>query len=134
MRWYNYWFNSNHITVPMDTQEPSRISLLSPGSTRIPLNYRDICQNSFYIETHDEDKEKYILFTICNRYKSTFSVYHQNCTTHTSKPVAHVAYKIVFQNVIYMTNLAHSPWSFWNWLEMKTISNSINHAKNDVKL
>ena len=33
---------------------------------------------------------------------STFSMYHPDCTTHTTKPVAHVAPKIVFQNVLYM--------------------------------
>ena len=37
---------------------------------------------------------------------STFSLYHHGCTTHTTKPVAHVAYEIVFQSVFCMTNLA----------------------------
>lgn len=30
---------------------------------------------------------------------STSSMYHRHCTTHTTKPVAHVAYEIVFQSV-----------------------------------
>ena len=42
---------------------------------------------------------------------STFSMYHLDCITHTTKPVAHVAPKIVFQNVLYMktwhTRLGH---------------------------
>ena len=37
---------------------------------------------------------------------STFSVYHLDCTTLTTQPVAHVVYEIVFQSVLYMTNLA----------------------------
>ena len=55
---------------------------------------------------------------------STFSMYHPDCTTHTTKPVAHVAPKIVFQNFLYMKNLAYSPWSSRHWVETETISNS----------
>ena len=56
---------------------------------------------------------------------STFFVYHLDCTTHTTKPVAHVAPKTVFQNVLYMINLAYSPWSSRHWVEIESISNSI---------
>ena len=56
---------------------------------------------------------------------STFSMYHQDCTTHTTQPVAQVAYEIVFQSVLYMKNLAYSPWSSRHWVETETISNSI---------
>ena len=55
---------------------------------------------------------------------STFSMYHLDCTTHTTKLIAHVAPKIVFQNVLYMKNLADSPWSSRHWVEIETISNS----------
>ena len=57
---------------------------------------------------------------------STFSMYHLDCTTHTTKPVLHVASKIAFQNVFYMKNLAYSPWSSRHWIETETISNSNN--------
>ena len=39
-----------------------------PGLTRTLLNYRGIRQNSFHSETYDDNKEKYLLFTICNGY------------------------------------------------------------------
>ena len=56
--------------------------------------------------------------------ENIFSMYHLDCTTHTTKPVAHVAPKIVFQNVLYMKNLAYSPWSSRHWVETETINNS----------
>ena len=39
-----------------------------PGLTRTLLNYRGIRQNSFHSKTYDDNKEKYLLFTICNGY------------------------------------------------------------------
>ena len=56
---------------------------------------------------------------------STFSVYHLDCTTHMTQPVAHVVYEIVFQSVLYMTNLAYSPWSSRHWVETETINKYI---------
>ena len=38
------------------------------GSTHTLLNYRNIRQNSFHCETYDDNKEEYLLFTICNGY------------------------------------------------------------------
>ena len=95
------------------------------GSTRILLNYGDTHQNSFHRETCDDNKEEYLLLPFVMDMVSTFSTYHQDCTTHTTKPVAHVAYKIVFQNVLYMTNLAYLPWSSRHRVETETISNSV---------
>ena len=39
-----------------------------PGLTRTLLNYRGIRPNSFHSETYDDNKKKYLLFTICNGY------------------------------------------------------------------
>ena len=64
---------------------------------------------------------------------STFSMYHPDCTTHTTKPVAHVAPKIVFQNVLYMKNLAYSPWSSRHWLKPKLLAIPIVYDYYDAK-
>src|SRR4051812_48225511 len=48
--------------------EYCRDALLLPGLARTLLNYRGIRQNSFHSETYDDNKEEYLLFTICNGY------------------------------------------------------------------
>jgi Pol polyprotein, beta-barrel domain len=56
------------ITLPMGTQIIIEDALLYPDSTRTLLSYRDIRQNGFYIKTHDDNKEEYLLITKNNRY------------------------------------------------------------------
>ena len=55
-----------------------------PSLTCTLLSYRDIRQNGFHSETYADKQEKYIFFTICNGMASTFSMYHLDCTTHTT--------------------------------------------------
>jgi hypothetical protein len=38
-------------------------ALLYPDSTRILLSYRDIQNNGLHVETHEDNKEKYLLLT-----------------------------------------------------------------------
>ena len=56
------------ITLHMGIQITIDDALLYPDSTGTLLSYRDICQNSFHIETHDDNKEEYLLITKNNRY------------------------------------------------------------------
>ena len=56
---------SGHATIilPMGTQIVIEKALLYPDSTRTLLSYRDIRKNGFHVETHEESKEEYLLFT-----------------------------------------------------------------------
>nr|CAD40421.3 OSJNBa0065J03.17 [Oryza sativa Japonica Group] len=91
------------ITLPMGTQITIEDALLYPDSTRTLLSYRDIRQNGFHIETHMDNREEFLLLTkqngygkrICEKIPSlTSGLYYTYI-----KPIAHVAYKVIFQNV-----------------------------------
>jgi peptide/histidine transporter 3/4 len=89
--------------LPMGTQIIIEDALLYPDSTRILISYRDIRKNGFHIETHEDNKEEYLLFIKDNGYgKQIFekipSLSSGLYYTYI-KPVAHVAYKVIFQNV-----------------------------------
>jgi hypothetical protein len=47
----------------MGTQIITEDALLHPDSTRTLIGYRDIRKNGFHIETHEDNKEEYLLFT-----------------------------------------------------------------------
>ena len=63
------------IVLPMGTHITIEDALLYPNSKRTLLNYQDIRQNSFHIETGDDNKlsNKFLLFRL-------------DCTTHTLNP------------------------------------------------
>ena len=87
-------------TLPMGTQIIIEDALLYPDSTRTLIGYRDIRKNGFHIETHEDNKEEYLLFTKDNGYgKQIFekipSLSSGLYYTYI-KPVAHVAYKVIF--------------------------------------
>jgi len=88
------------ITLPMGTKiiiEDG--ALLYPDSTRTLLSYRDIRNNGFHVETHEDNKEEYLLLTkffgygkqILERIPSFSSGLYYTYI----KPVTHVAYKII---------------------------------------
>ena len=56
------------ITLPMGTQITIEDALLYPDSTRTILSYRDIRQNSFHIETYDDNKKECLLLKKNNGY------------------------------------------------------------------
>ena len=56
------------ITLPMGTQITMEDALLYPDSTRTLLSYRDICKNGFHVETHQDNKEEFLLFTKLTRF------------------------------------------------------------------
>ena len=51
------------VTLPMGTQIMIEDALLYPESTRTLLNFRDIRKNGFHVETHEDSKDEYLLFT-----------------------------------------------------------------------
>ena len=124
------------ITLPMGTQITIEDALLYLDSTRTLLSYGDIRKNGFHVETHEENKEEFLLFTkltsfgkqICEKISSLPTGLYFTYI----KPIEHVAYKIMFQNVN----------TFQNWhdrlghpglgMMRKIISNSIGHdMEND---
>ena len=125
------------ITLPMGTQITIEDTLLYPDSTRTLLSYRDIRKNGFHVETHEENKEEFLLFTkltsfgkqICEKISSLPTGLYFTYI----KPIEHVAYKIIFQNVD----------TFQNWhdrlghpglgMMRKIISNSIGHDMENTK-
>jgi hypothetical protein len=91
------------ITLPMGTQIVIEDALLYPDSTRTLLSFRDIRRNGIHVETHDDKQGEFLLLTktdgygkhTCERIPSlSFGLYYTYI-----KPTAHVAYKIIFQNV-----------------------------------
>jgi hypothetical protein len=76
---------------------------LYPDSSRTLICYRDIHKNGFYIETHEDNKEEYLLFTKYYGYgKQELEKNHSLLSglyyTYI-KPVDRVAYKVIFYNV-----------------------------------
>ena len=119
------------ITLPMGTQITIEDALLYPDSTRTLLSYRDIRQNGFHIETHMDNREEFLLLTkqngygkrICEKIPSlTSGLYYTYI-----KPIAHVAYKVIFQNVdafhTWHDRLGHPGIGMMR----KIIGNSIGH-------
>jgi hypothetical protein len=87
----------------MGTQITIDDALLYPDSTRTLLSYRDIRQNRFHIETHMHNREEFLLLTKQNRYGKRICEKSPSLTSgfyYTYiKPVAHVVYEVIFQNV-----------------------------------
>ena len=90
-------------TLPGGTQVTIEDALLYPDSSRTLISFRDIRKNGFHIETHDDNKEEYLLFTkdygygkqVLEKIPSLSSGLYYTYI----KPVEHVAYKVIFQNV-----------------------------------
>ena len=95
-----------------------------PGLARTLLNYGGIRQIVSIAKLMMTTKRNNFSLPYAMDMASTFSLYYLDCTTHTTQPIALVAYEIVFQSVLYMTNLAYLPWSSRHWVETETISNS----------
>jgi len=56
------------ITLPMGTQITIEDGLLYLDSTRTLLSYGDIRKNGFHVETHEDNKEEFLLFTKLTRF------------------------------------------------------------------
>jgi hypothetical protein len=96
-------FGRATITLPMGTKIIIKDALLYHDSTRTLLSFRDIWHNGFHIENHDENQEEFLFLTKPNKYGKricekipslTFGLYYTYIKT-----IAHVAYKVIFQNV-----------------------------------
>lgn len=67
------------------------------------MSYRDILKKGFHIETQEDNKEEYLLFTKDHRYgkKVHEKISFLLCGLYYTciKRVEHVAYKVIFENV-----------------------------------
>ena len=125
------------ITLPMGTQVHIKEALLYPDSTCTLLSYRDIRKNGIHMETHEKNKEEFLLFTKdIGQGKETlekvpsflFGLYYTYI-----KSVPYVAYKMIFQNVdtfqTWHDYLGHPEIGMMTTI----ISNSTGHVVSDKK-
>ena len=108
-----------------------------PDSTRTLLSYKDIHRNGFHIKTHNDNKDEYLFITKNDGYNKQLLEKISSLSTGLYftyiKPVQHVAYKIIFQNLdIFKTwhdRLGHPGIGTMR----KIISNSNGHELNIAK-
>jgi hypothetical protein len=106
--------------------------------TRTLISFKDIRKSGLHVCTHEDNKEDFLLITKSSGYghevleripSSSFGLYYTYI-----KPVPHVAYKVIFQNVnTFMTwhsRLGHPGIG----MMMKIIENCIGHDLKDVKI
>ena len=125
------------IVLPMGTQITIEDALLYPNSKCTLLSYRDIRQNGFYIETRDDNNEEIFLVTKNSGYDKRIvekiPSFPSGLYYTYIKPVPHVAYKVIFQNVdafkIWHEHLGHPGIG----MMQKIIRNSIGHELNTAK-
>jgi len=122
---------------PIGTSLTIEDALLYPDSTYTLLSYRDIRKNGFHVKTHADNNEEFLLITKDHGYgKETLekvpSLPSRLYYTYI-KPVPHVAYKVIFQNVnafqTWHDRLGHPGIGMMR----KIISNSVGHTLSDVK-
>jgi hypothetical protein len=121
----------------MGTQVTIENALLHPDSTRTLLSYRDICKNGLYVITHEENNEEFRHIIkkngddhdILERIPSIPSVLYYTYI----KPVPHIAYKIIFQNVDAFTTWHECLGHPGVGMMKKIIGNSSGHNLNTIK-
>jgi hypothetical protein len=120
----------------MGTQIDIEEALLYPDSTCTLLSYRDIRKNKIHVETHEENNEFLLLTKDVGYDKQTlikvpslpYGLYYTYI-----KPVPHVAYKVIFQNVdafkTWHERLGHRGIGMMR----KIMSNSSGHGMSNKK-
>ena len=86
------------IVLPMGTHITIEEALLYPDATRTLLSYKDIRCNGIHVETHEENKEEFLLSTKDNGLgNETLEIVLSFPSGLYINPVPHVAYKVIFQ-------------------------------------
>jgi hypothetical protein len=120
----------------MGTQATVENALLYPDSTHTLLSYRYIHKNGLHVITHEENNEEFLhiikkngdYHDILERIHSlSFGLYYTYI-----KPVPHVAYKVIFQNVDAFTTW-HERHGHPRVGMMKIIGNSSVNNLNSAK-
>jgi hypothetical protein len=125
------------IVLQMGTQINIEEALLYPNSTCTLLSYRDIRKNGIHVETPEEYNEEFRLLTKDTGYgKQTLEKvpFPPSRFYYTYiKPVPHVAYKVIFQNVdafkTWHERLGHPSIGMMR----KIMSNLTGHGMSDRK-
>jgi hypothetical protein len=125
------------IVLPMGTQIVIEDALLYPDSTRTLLSYKDIRRNGFHVETNSDNKDEYLFITKHDGYNKRLLEKIPSLSSGLYytyiKPVQHVAYKLIFQNLdvfkIWHDRLGHPGIGMMR----KIIGNSIGHKLNTSK-
>ena len=111
--------------------------VISDDVMSLSLSYRDIRKNGFHIETHDDNNEESLLITkdngngkeILEKVPSLSSRFYYTYI----KPVQHVAYKVIFQNVNVFQTWRDRLGHFGIEMVRKIINNYVGHTLSDAK-
>ena len=120
------------LVLPMGTTIVIEDALLYPESTRTLLSFKDIRSNNFHMETISENNTEYLLLTKSNgsekQILEKFPSLSSGLYYSYIKPVPHVAYKIIFQDLdkfkTWHDRLGHPGIGMMR----KNIDNSIGHS------
>jgi hypothetical protein len=121
----------------MGTQVKIENALLYTNSTRTLLSYRDIRKNGLHVVTHEENNEEFLHIIkkngdghdILKRIPSLpFGLYYTYI-----KPIPHVVYKVIFQNVDAFMTLHERLGHTGIGMMRKIIGNNIGHNLNTTK-
>ena len=105
MLWYyDHGFGRAILIFPMGTQLTIEDTLLYPNSTHTLLSYKNIHQNGFHVETHNDNNNKYQFIIKSwiyreNAWKNSFNI--NGIVLHIHQTHRNVAYKIIFRILIY---------------------------------
>jgi hypothetical protein len=121
----------------MGTQVTIENALLYHDSNHTLLSFRDIRKNGLHVITHEENKEEFLHIIKKNGYDHDilkripslpFALYYTYI-----KPISHVAYKVIFQNVDAFTTWHECLGHPRHGMMRKIIGNSIGHNLNSAK-
>jgi hypothetical protein len=125
------------IILPMGTQLVIKDALFYPDSNHTLLSYKDIRCNGYHIETHNDNKDEYLFITKNDGYAEQQLEKIPSLSTGLYftyvKPVQHVAYKIIFQNLDVFKTWHNRLGHLGTGMMRKIISNSIGHHMNSSK-
>jgi hypothetical protein len=125
------------IVLRMGTQVTIKNALLYPDSTCTLLSYRDIHENGLHVTLHKENNEEFLHIIkkngdghdILERIPSLPSGLYYTYI----KPILHVVYKVIFQNVDAFTTWHERLGHPRVGMVRKIIDNSIGHNLNSAK-
>jgi hypothetical protein len=125
------------ITFHNGTQVTIKHALLYPDYTRTLISFRDIRKSGLHICTREDNKENFLLITkssgygheVLERIPSTPSGLYYTYI----KPVSHVAYKVIFQNVDTFKTCHSRLGHLGIGMMRKIIDNCTGHDLKDVK-